>query len=256
MEMMNYDKINKRKSNVGLGIFLSFAVLGSSTVGYLLATEKEEVINTDAFKEVEVYEEEKVDLDNISHSTTIICKTEKDSMYKADIWLPSVSVDGVLLEDVNASIKDKFVNKYETLKLDSEDTLENTMLYKTRYEEYVNDLDDTKILSLVIEEKILDADNKEFSKRIYTYNIDMVTRELVYQDDVAPSILGYDYRNVVKSSIKQYVTLKEYIKSDEYDYTYTGLEEYYIMDGKFHFVINPGDVYDRNYGIIDIVVEK
>ena len=84
MEMMNYDKINKRKSNVGLGIFLSFAVLGSSTVGYLLATEKEEVINTDAFKEVEVYEEEKVDLDNISHSTTIICKTEKDSMYKAD----------------------------------------------------------------------------------------------------------------------------------------------------------------------------
>lgn len=256
MEMMNYNKINKKKSNIGLGFFLSFAVLGSSTVGYLLATEKEEVLNTDAYKEVEVYEEETVDLDSISHETTIICKTDKESMYKADIWVPSVSVDGVLLEDVNTSIKDKFVNKYEALKSDSEDTLENSMLYKTRYKEYVNEIGDTKILSLVIEEKILDADDKLFSSRVYTYNIDMVTRELVYQDDVAPSVLGYDYRNVIKSSIKQYVIAKEYIKSEDYNYTYTGLEEYYMKDGKFHFVINSGDVYAKEYGIIDIVIEK
>lgn len=256
MEMMNYDKINKMKSNVGLGIFLSFAVLGSSTVGYLLVTEKEDVLNTDAYKEVEIYKEEKIDLGKINHSTTTICKTDKESMYKSDIWLPAVTIDGVILEDINESIKEKFVDKYEALKEDSEDTLENAMLYKTRYVEYVNELEDTKILSLVIEEKILDAEDKEFSKRIYTYNIDMLTREVVYQDEIAPLVLGYDYRNIIKSAIKKHVIDNEYVQAEEYDYTYTGLEEYYILDGKFHFVLNPGDVFDKEYGIIDIVIEK
>lgn len=256
MEMMNYNKINGKKSNVALGFFLSFAVLGSTAVGYLLATEKEDVVNFDAYKDVEVYQEEKVDIDSIQHAITIVSKTEKDSMYKADIWMPSVSVDGVSLDDINAKIKDKFLDKYEALKLDSEDTLENEMTYKVRYKEYVNKVEDTKILSLVIDEKIIDVDGKIFSNRLYTYNIDMVEHELVYQDDIGPKLLGYDYRNVIKSTIKQYALANKYVTNEEYNYTYTGLEEYYVMGGKFHFVINPGDLYDKEYGIMDITVEK
>jgi len=44
------------------------------------------------------------------------------------------------------------------------------------------------------------------------------------------------------------------IKSDEYIYSYTGLEKYYIKENKFHLLFNPGELVDKKYSILDIII--
>ena len=46
------------------------------------------------------------------------------------------------------------------------------------------------------------------------------------------------------------------IDSDKYNYSLTGLENYYIKDGVFHIVFNESEIVDKKYGVIDIEIKE
>ena len=56
METMSYNKIKKRKTNVGVYAYFLFIILGTTLVAYSIINEpKPTVLGEDPLKEVEVY---------------------------------------------------------------------------------------------------------------------------------------------------------------------------------------------------------
>ena len=113
-----------------------------------------------------------------------------------------------------------------------------------------------KVLSIVINQKIIDtANNNVTMEQINTYNIDLVNKTKISQSDIARNTLGKDYKTVLRSKVLNYLTEKEIMSEDEFNYTITGLENFYIKEGKLYIVFNPDELADKKYGILEIQVE-
>ncbi|MBR5227321.1 MAG: hypothetical protein IKV94_01615 [Clostridia bacterium] len=257
METMNYDKI-KNKSNIGLISFVTFIVLGSGVVAYSLINEEQpRIIGENPLVEVSspnvVDKEEKKE---INYTITNVSRTNNDSSYKSNITLPVIKIDEVDLTDINEEIKQRFLNKYDVLQENSDENFENEFLYKVNYKKYETKVEDTTLLSLVFEETITAGKTNTFSSKNYTYVIDLTQKKVLSQDEAAPLILGYAYRNKIKDDLKTYVIDNNIQGEEDYNYSITGLEEFYIKEEEFHMVFNPAEPFDEKHGIIDIIINK
>lgn len=257
METMNYDKI-KNKSNAPFICFVTFILLGSGAVAYTLLNEqKPVVIGENPLVQVDstnIETGKDINFQEIEFKIKSVSRTENNTSYKANIILPEISVQDVDLTDINTEIKNRFINKYDALQKDSDQNLENVFTYKVSYETHEIDIEDTKLLSIVLSETITAGTSDTFSSKKYGYVIDLNEKKLLTEDEAAPLILGYSYRNNVKETIKDYIIEKGIVKEENYNYSITGLEEFYIKDNEFHVIFNPNEPFDAKYGILDILI--
>ena len=115
-----------------------------------------------------------------------------------------------------------------------------------------------KIVSLVVKQQIIDRDSQKVtSEKMTVYNVDLSARTTVTQQEIALEIFGKDYKEILKKQVKNYIVSKGYVKESEYKYEITGLENFYIQEGKFHIVFNgESDGITNKAEVIDIVIEN
>lgn len=255
METMNYDKI-KNKSNAPLIAFITFIFLGSGAVAYTLTNEvKPVVIGQNSLVAVESSNVIEVKKD-IEYSIKNVSRNSDNTAYKSNIVLPEITVEGVELTDINEQIKLRFLNKYDALEQSASGNLENAFTYKVAYTTNEIDLKDKKLLSIVFSEDIIAGKNDVFSSKKYGYVIDLEGKKILSSEEVAPLVLDYSYRKVIKEGLKDYIVSQGIAKEEEYNYSYTGLEEFYVKDEEFHIIFNPTEPFDAKFGIIDIEFKK
>lgn len=84
-----------------------------------------------------------------------------------------------------------------------------------------------------------DGTSNESLNKKYTYNIDLLTGEVIDQIDVVVDMLGSSYKDAIKESLSNYLEKNNILKKENYNYAYTGLENFYIKDGlELHFIFN------------------
>lgn len=258
METMRYNKINKSKMNIGMFTFTFFIIIGSFTVFYMLKNEPLPVIlGEDPLKQVNnIIYEETINLNKIDYkinTASIILNTGK---FKANIQVPSITIDGIEMEKINNLVYNKFKLRYESVKSEAAAGLENNFTYKVSYKAYDNILKDNRIISITMYERIMDdLSKKEVRFKLHTLNIDLETKEELSEDEVASIVLGTNYRNMLKNQIKDYVISNNMMKETNYAYSLTGLEEFYIKENKFHIIFNPGELVDSKYDYLDIIIK-
>lgn len=262
METMNYNRDNKKNSKAGIIGFVLFTCVGTAATFYMMANEPEPiVIGQDMYipttstntGNVDIYSEEYVagieyDIKNeISKSTS--------GKFKSNIAVPVISIDGDELTYVNNEILNKFLVRYNTVKKEVQD-LENTFTYKVTYNKYESKVDGKRILTFTFYERIIDdATGTDVTYKLYAYNIDLATRKVITQDEAAVSILGSTYKTIIKEQIKDFVITKGLFTEETYMYSLTGFEQFYVKNGKFHIMFNPGEM-GENKDYLDIAVEN
>lgn len=258
METMRYNKVNNSKLSIGMFTFLFFIFVGSGAVFYMIKNEpKPVVLGEDPLKQVLVYEEEKVDLKAIKYEVKTNTINNGNGKFKASISIPKFYIDSVELAEINKSIYDKFNERYTSVKNEAAADLENNFTYKVTYKTYENNFEDARVISVTIYERIVDdKSGKEVRSKLYTVNVNLESKSELEQEDAAHIALGTNYRNLIKEQIKEYVISKGMIKSSNYKYSITGLEEFYIKENVFHVIFNPGEIVDNKYDYLDIVINK
>jgi hypothetical protein len=73
------------------------------------------------------------------------------------------------------------------------------------------------------------------------------------QGDAAILILGSTYKTIIKEQIKEFVLAKKLFNDETYSYSLTGLEEFYVKNGKLHVMFNPGEM-GGNSDYLDITI--
>ncbi len=256
METMNYDRI-KNKSNAPVIAFITFIILGSAIVAYGLINEKKPEVIGENNALVDVISKDNTQVKkDISYSVKSVTRSNNKSSYKSDITLPEISVENVELTDINEQIKNRFLNKYDSLEKEASGNLENDFTYKVTYKTYETDLEERKLISIVLYETIVANGKDVFSDKMYGYTIDLNSKVLLSSEDAAPYVLDYSFRKKIKEQIKDYIIAKGILKEADYNYSYTALEEFYISGNEFHIIFNPSEPFDSKYGIIDIVIKK
>lgn len=262
METMDYKKINKNKSNVGIFLILLFIVFGSAVVIYSIINEPEPIIiGQDAL--VDVYEDETIvtvaePVKEINYKVNSRIKTETSGNFNVNISLPQISVDGIELYDINNNIYNQFEQRYTTLKEENAKDLENKFTYKLTYKKYENTLESgEKIISITIYERIID-DSKgvDTMYKIYGYTINLNNKVMLTQDDIAADLLGPTYKTLIREKVKAYVINNNMIPEDKYIYSMTGLEEFYIKEEKLHIIFNTGELVNSKYEHLDIIINN
>lgn len=184
-------------------------------------------------------------------------KTINDSSVKnitAAITLPVISIENFELEEINQIISSKYTELFNTIKSES-NNMANKYKYVVSYNAYDNVVEDKRILSVTIYDRIVDVQsNKNSTEKITTYNIDFDSKEQIKQASVILDYFGADCKEKIQTKIKDYLVEKNMIKETEYNYTYTGLENFYLKNNEFHIVFNQGDLVDEKYGILDIII--
>lgn len=265
---MRYQE-NKKNSKGPIIAFVSFVVIGGGLVFFALKNEAEPEIVGGTRQEVQglvdIYSEQtmanisdnNLNLDDISFSVEDeVISDKSNSKFKASITLPTISIDGENLTVINAQIKDKYTELFSKLK-DEMTTMENNFTFKTSYKYYENKVADKRVLSVTIHQRIVDdSASKTTTDKIETYNIDLSTKEIIDESKIAQSLFGKEYKTVIKNKVKEYVVDNNMIDSDKYNYSLTGLENYYIKDGVFHIVFNESEIVDKKYGVIDIEIKE
>ena len=133
---------------------------------------------------------------------------------------------------------------------------ENKFTYTVTYNKYENKVGNNNVLSLTIYQRIIDdASKKSTTNKVESYNIDLATKSIIDGQNVMIDLFGKEYKSKVSEIIKNYVVNKGYTKESEYSYTLTGLENYYIKDGKMHILFNEDELVDKKYGVLDITIE-
>lgn len=259
METMNYNRV-KKGSGAGLVMFVLVIILGTVVVFYGMANEPEAVIlGQDAL--VEVYEEPVVEVvsDNVEELKYKVANDtikETKGKFKVNITLPKISVNGDNLLEVNEIIKTKFNERYTTLKDENASSLENKFTYKVTYKKYETELENgEKLVSFTIYERIID-DSKGIDTmyNLYGFTVNVNTRKLLKQEDVAPTLLGDNYQEKIREGVKDYIISEKMMNEDEYTYSMTGLEEFYVKDGKIHIIFNTGEIVSKKYEHLDITI--
>lgn len=272
MEMMNYNKRGKKNSKVGLFGFILFTVVGTSMVFYMINNEPKPVIlgenmyipvgseNVDGDSnsngnendnEVSIYTEEY--LKAIKYNVKQNVKRETDGNMKLNLSVPSIYIDGEPLSEINNTILAKFIERYDAVKAQS-GALENKFTYKVTHNTYESMLNGRRVLSFTLYERTIDdMTGEETRYKLYGLTVDLATKQILTQDDIGPTILGNTYKNEIKSAVKEHLITKKIYKIDNYSYTMTGMEEFYVKDGKLHIMFNPGEL-KTNKDYIDIVI--
>lgn len=66
---------------------------------------------------------------------------------------------------------------------------------------------------------------------------------------------GATYKDKIKQKLEEHVVSNKMIDKDEYKYSYTGLEAFYIKDSEFHLIFNPGEIVEKKHSILDITIK-
>lgn len=263
METMNYNRDNKKNSKTGIISFVLFACVGTIATFYMMANEPEAkvlgqdmyipVTSTNTNEEVDIYSEEYVE--NIKYKVYNDVSKSSTGKFKSNIAVPKVEIDGEELTEINEKILNKFLVRYNAVK-DEVQELENKFTYKVTYNKYENKVNNKRILTFTFYERIIDdAKGTDVTYKLYAYNIDLVTRKIISQDEVAVLILGSTYKTIIKEQIKDFVISKKLFDLETYTYSLTGLEEFYVKDGEIHIMFNPGEM-GENKDYLDITIEN
>lgn len=172
------------------------------------------------------------------------------------ITLPEIYVEGVVLTEVNESIEKDYSDTFAGLK-EQMISAENKFQYIVSYTYYDNMVGSKKIVSVVINQKIVDlANNKTTMEKINTYNIDLVDKKKISQSDIARNMLGKDYKIILRSKVLNYVVQNQMMNEDDFTYTITGLENFYVKEGELYIIFNPDELVDKENGILEIKIDE
>lgn len=262
METMNYNRDNKKNSKAGIVGFLMFATIGTAASFYMIANEpKPTILGQDMYipttstnvGKVNIYSE--IDLDSIEYKVKNVVSNSTSGKFKSSIAVPEITVDGEKLEEVNEEILNKFLTRYSSVKNEVKN-LENKFTYKVTYNKYESKLEDKRILAFTFYERIIDdSKGTDVTYKLYAYNIDLATKKIMTQEEAAIAILGSTYKTILKDEIKTFVVGKKIFKEDTYNYSLTGLEEFYVKNAKLHIMFNPGEM-GGNTDYLDITINK
>lgn len=251
MEMMNYSEKRKKSLKGPIFAITSFLVVGTGVITYAMINEKEPVVigNQGSLLtgEIPVSIEEENSLKNLTEESLddmyeikINLVTDSSNEHiKSEMSIPFVYIDDTELKEFNDMLRSKFENSFNSFK-ESMSSVEHNFTYRVNYESYQNIVKDNAVLSIIITEKMTEdgTENESMNKK-YTYNIDLLTGENIKQSDIIVDMLGSSYKDGVKEAICNYLVNDGIIKKEEYNYAYTGLENFYIKDGKeLHFIFN------------------
>ena len=266
METMRFRETKKASYKGMISLIVLFVLTGATIIYFAISTEKEPTLigqatsdivvksnldESNALTEVGEPQSNASDLYKITNNY-ISDKTNKK--IKANITLPVISIDNKLLTTLNDQIYNKFYDTYTTFK----ETMKNAdynYTYTVTYNVYDNIVAEKNVISITIYERMKDDTAKEPSmEKIYTYNIDQKDGAILKQEDVVIDILGSTYKDKIKVAIQDYVVSKCKVKESDYNYSYTGLETFYIKENKLHLIFNPEVLVDKKYSILDIII--
>lgn len=262
MDTMGYNDRKKSGKGVVIGLLLFFAV-GTGLIYFAMTNQKQPVViggtRNDTTSNVEIYENRQdVKLEilqsiNFEIKDEVITDTSNSKM-KSNITIPVIYINNEECLTLNQGIKEKYTMIFNDLKQNAND-INNKYTYNVSYEFYDNIINDKRILSVIINQKISDDQkkNKTTMNNYKVYNIDLSTNKIVKQEDLLFDLLGKEYNTIIKETVKNYiVNEKKYINEEDYAYTCTGLEEFYIKEGNLHLVFNENDIIKDKY--LDILI--
>lgn len=269
METMRFRETKKKSYKVHITFIMLFLIVGAGITYVAIKNEKEPALigqaqsditvssnldeTTDALADVDTSSQN----DDMSKLYQITNKTISDKTnpkIKANVTLPVISVGGEALTKVNDEIYNKFNDEYQGFKKTMANA-DNNFTYTVTYKVYNNIVGSKKVVSITLYARIIDDSAKTNSmEKIGAYNIDLKDGTILTQNDIVADILGATYKDQIKNKIKDYVVNNHMIKESEYNYSYTGLEVFYIKENKLHLIFNPDDIADKKYGILDIVI--
>lgn len=266
METMRLTEKKKSSKGVVIGLLLFF-IIGAAILVFAVKTEEEPVtvgtstdIQTQSLVDVEEVDKEtlKEKNKNIEYSVTDNKITDTSNVkMKANMILPVISIDSEELTTINQDINKYYNNMFSSLK-EEMSSATSKYTYKVTYNVYDNMIEENKIISVTIYERIVDdSAKKNTMNKIKTYNIDAATKEQITQsNNIALILFGKEYKTVIRDAIKDYVVSNNMMKEEDFNYTYTGVKPFYIKDGEFHLIFNEGELVDSKYGVLDITIKK
>ncbi len=265
METMSYNKIRKKKTgNMGVYAFFLFIILGTGLVAYSIINEPEPtVLGQDPLKDVEVYEEAKetmaentINVDEITYKVEDKASNSRNGNFSINMTIPQIKVNDVALEEINSTIQNHYDERSKSLS-DQMESTENRFTYRVTYKVYENKINENRIVSITIHERIVDnASGSTTTDRVDAYNIDLAKGTLLSQEDAAIEILGANYLDLISNQVKNTVIEDNMIAESKYNYTITGLEQFYIKNNEFHILLNEDEVVDKRYGVVDVTITK
>ncbi|MDF2865992.1 MAG: hypothetical protein K0R72_810 [Clostridia bacterium] len=266
METMRFRETKKSSYKGQIFLIVFFLLIGVGITYFAISNEKEPTILGKSQSDIEdksnlVESNALINSDqplkNASESYKITNKIISDKTVKkikADMTLPIIFIEDKALTAINDEIYNKFNDTYNTFKKTME-KVDNNFTYTVTYKVYDNIVANKNIISLTIYERMIDDSAKINSmEKIYTYNINQKDGSILKQEDVVLDLLGPTYKDKIKNKIKSYITSSCNVKESEYNYSYTGLETFYIKDNKFHLIFNPEELVDKKYSILDIEI--
>lgn len=241
------------------GCFVAYAIKNEDNPKMLGLSTEATTTTTDGLENVEMTDAEKLEQAmNLNFEIKeISSKDQSRKSYVSDIHLPAIYVDGKEITELNAKIQSEYTTRFETLKEQMVDA-DSNYSFNVTYTYYDNIVGIKKVVSLVVKQQIVDEDSQKVtSEKVTTYNVDLSSKKTLAQSDVLFDTLGKDYKEVLKTAVKEYIVDNKYTTEDKYNYEITGLENFYIKDSKFHIVFNTqtDNIIPKDSGIIDIEVE-
>jgi len=262
METMRFRETKKSSYKGQIFLIVLFLLLGVTITYFAITTEKEPTIigqlESDINTKTELYENNALidvekPVENASELYKITNKTISDKSVvkiKANVIIPVISINDELLTTINDQIYNKFNDTYNSFK-NTAANLNNNFTYTVTYKVYDNIVANKNVISITIYERMIDDSAKTNSmEKIHTYNINLKDGTILKQEDVIVDILGPTYKDKIKTAVKDYVVSKK----AEYNYSYTGLETFYIENNKIHFIFNSEVLVDKKYDIVDITI--
>ncbi len=264
METMHYSERKKSSKGAVIGL-LVFFIIGGAILYLGIKTEEEPTIigqeESDIQRLVNIEKQENVETANINSTITYSIEDVKysdssDSVVKSDITLPNITVDSVELGEINVDIDKEYTELYEKFK-EQLKTAESKYTYIVSYDTYENMVGTEKVVSIVITQKMRDDLTKKYTMQYKkTYNIALSKKELLTETEIAQELLGKEYKTIIRSQVKDYVVGEGMLKSSDFTYAYTGLEDFYVKDNIFHIIFNEDKLVDKEYGVLDIEINE
>ncbi|MDD2376172.1 MAG: hypothetical protein PHD15_02900 [Clostridia bacterium] len=266
METMRFRETKKASYKGQIFFIILFLLIGVTITYFAICTEKEptligqsgsDIVNKSNLDESNALTDVEEPLNNASELYKITNNYISDKTIKkikANITIPVISINDEVLTTINDQIYNKFNNTYNSFKKTMEN-VDNNFTYTVTYKVYDNIIAEKNVISITIYERMIDDSAKVNSmEKIYTYNINQRDGMILKQEDVILDILSSTYKDKIKIGIKNYVISNCNIKESEYNYSYTGLETFYIEENKIHFIFNPEVLVDKKYSILDITI--
>ena len=267
METMKLTENKKSSKGVIIGLLLFFIISGTILFFAIRAEEEPTVVGTNSndVQTQNLVDIESVDKEalleknkNISYKAIDNKITDKSNLkMKANMTLPVISIEDEELTNINQDINKYYTEMFASLK-EKMSSASSNYTYTVTYNVYDNMVEENKIISVTIYERIVDdSAKKNTMKKIKTYNIDAANKEQITQsNNIAQILFGKDYKTIIRNEIKDYVVSNNIMKESEFNYTYTGVEPFYIKNNEFHLIFNEDELADSKYGVLDITIKN